>query len=138
MDPDDERGKSAESQDSDSYLTAHSRSIKQDLFKDVFVHIDFKGAPPTFEFLLQFLRFIGSKFRHFVTGIMFEFEDCFPYQGYLESVTCFKAYSPDQIKELVACCKSLNLKVSVIIQCFGHLECAVAGKGSNFDDAGGA
>lgn len=30
-------------------------------FKDVFIHIDFKGAPPKFDFLMKFIKFFASK-----------------------------------------------------------------------------
>ncbi len=53
------------------------------LFSDVLVHIDFKGAPPTFSYLKSFIDYIGKRYANFVTGLVFEFEDTFPYEGFL-------------------------------------------------------
>jgi len=56
------------------------------LFKQVFVHLDLKGAPPTFNFLIEFIKYLGTRFEKVVTGIVFEFEDTFPYDGNLKSL----------------------------------------------------
>lgn len=53
------------------------------MFNDVLVHIDFKGAPPTFNYLKSFINFLGERYAKFVTGLVFEFEDTFPYEGFL-------------------------------------------------------
>lgn len=44
------------------------------------INLDLKGAPPTFEFLKQFIRYIGTRFKNEIYGILFEFEDTFPYE----------------------------------------------------------
>ena len=31
------------------------------VFKEVLIHIDFKGAPPKFDFLMKFIKFFASK-----------------------------------------------------------------------------
>lgn len=66
----------------------HPLGERQDkkIFKDVFIHIDLKGAPPTFTFLLKFIRFLGQQYQGLVTGIVFEFEDTFPYDGFLSEL----------------------------------------------------
>lgn len=66
-------------------------------FKDVLVHIDLKGSPPIFDFLMRYLEFVLSSFEFLVTGFVFEFEDMFPFQGHLSSVASPKAYSREQI-----------------------------------------
>ena len=62
-------------------------------FKDVFVHLDLKGAPPVFDFLMRYLEFLTTRFEFLVTGFVLEFEDMFPYEGHLASVASPKAYS---------------------------------------------
>jgi len=91
--------KDAECRDPDAFL--HSSTSLQKpklyqssrLFKNIYVHLDLKGAPPTFDFLQKFIRFVGVNFKHLVTGIVFEFEDTFPYEGHLQSVCSPKAYT---------------------------------------------
>lgn len=70
------------------YLSNESKSLElercdEKIFKEVIIHIDFKGAPPTFAFFKKFVSFIGEKYGKLVTGLLLEFEDTFPYEGYL-------------------------------------------------------
>lgn len=67
------------------------------LFKEVFVHLDLKGAPPTFPFLMDFVKYLGIHFEKVVTGIVFEFEDTFPYDGNLKPLKANNHYSKEQI-----------------------------------------
>ena len=92
------------------------------LLKDIFVHLDFKGAPPTFNFLCQLIKFMSLQFKNLITGLVFEFEDMFPFDGHLASIASNKAYSKEEIKELVRLCKSLSIKIVVLVQTIGHLE----------------
>lgn len=91
-------------------------------FKDVFVHIDLKGAPPLFDFLMRYLEFVISRFEYLVTGFVFEFEDMFPFQGHLKSVASPKAYTLEQIQYMTSFLKRKKLKIVVLVQTFGHLE----------------
>ena len=94
-----------------------SASIRSDgfNFKDVFVHIDLKGAPPLFDFLLRYIEYVSRRFEHLVSGFVFEFEDMFPFEGHLKSVVSHKAYSREQIKHLVELLKRKKLKIVVLV-----------------------
>jgi hypothetical protein len=82
---------------------------EKSLFKDVLIHLDLKGAPPKFEFLMDFINFFGSSKDEkncsnqygLVTGFLIEFEDTLPFKGNLECIRADssheKCYTPDQI-----------------------------------------
>lgn len=95
------------------------------IFPEVIVHIDFKGAPPTFSFLKDFIKYLGTKFERIVTGILFEFEDTFPYDGNLKPLRGENFYTKDQIKEVSELMAHHKLKMIPLIQTFGHLEFAL-------------
>lgn len=64
-------------------------------FNEVLVHIDFKGAPPKFDFLMNFMQFIASGSRssqQVATGFLLEFEDMLPFEGQL--MCCRKCKYP--------------------------------------------
>ena len=60
-----------------------SRQDKR-LFEQILIHIDFKGAPPKFDFLMDFVKFFAT--NKVITGFLLEFEDTLPYKGNLECV----------------------------------------------------
>ena len=64
-------------------------------FKQVYVHIDLKGAPPKFDFLERLIKFIATNFRHLVTGLLIEFEDMFPFTGVLQLIRSPNCYSEE-------------------------------------------
>jgi hexosaminidase len=86
------------------------------------IHLDMKGAPPKFEFLERLLKFISAHFKHLVNGVIIEFEDMFPFTGFLSQINSPNCYSKEQIQQLGSLCKNLGLKFSVLIQTFGHME----------------
>jgi len=52
--------------------------------KDVLVHIDFKGAPPKMDLVIDFIRWIHVASNcSMITGFVFEFEDMLPFTGEL-------------------------------------------------------
>lgn len=55
-------------------------------FKEVLLHLDLKGAPPKFEFLLDLINFVVKKTSggHVITGFLIEFEDMLPYNSSLQ------------------------------------------------------
>mmetsp|Transcript_32357 Transcript_32357/g.49516 ORF Transcript_32357/g.49516 Transcript_32357/m.49516 type:complete len:235 (-) Transcript_32357:42-746(-) len=61
-------------------------------FPDVLIHLDLKGAPPKFEFLMDFIKFFAlpgknrSDQASTVTGFLIEFEDMLPFKGNLHSI----------------------------------------------------
>lgn len=62
--------------------------VESSAFNEVLIHIDLKGAPPKFEFLLQFINYLLTKptGRHVITGFLVEFEDMFPYRDNLHAL----------------------------------------------------
>lgn len=67
------------------------------------IHLDFKGAPPKFEFLMDLITFIAKDHCNsskVVTGFLLEFEDMLPFSGTLECIRKDKypTYTRDQIK----------------------------------------
>ena len=75
-------------EESETFLNEQDEQTSYELnevkvFGQVIVHLDLKGAPPRFEFLENLLRFIAKHFKRVVTGVLIEFEDMFPYTGFL-------------------------------------------------------
>ena len=56
-----------------------------------------------------------------VTGLIIEWEDCFPYKGALE-VLNNKLYTLDDVTQIVDYAKEAKLEVIPLVQTFGHLE----------------
>lgn len=56
-----------------------------------------------------------------MTGLIIEWEDCFPYRNNFE-VICNKIYSTDDAEQLIDDAKEVKLEVIPLIQTFGHLE----------------
>ena len=77
------------------------RKDKQ-VFNNVLLHIDFKGAPPTFKFLIDLVKYLARTSKS-LTGFLFEFEDMLPFEGSLLCIRSDKypCYSKEQIQELV-------------------------------------
>lgn len=107
---------------SDEYRGIQIDRADEQIFKEVIIHLDFKGAPPTFEYLKDFINYFGKHYKGFVTGFLFEFEDTFPFEGVYKVARADNHYSTEQIKEIVELVKSLNLKIIPLVQTFGHLE----------------
>ncbi len=89
------------------------------MFAERLVHMDLKGAPPR----PAFLRAIFPLFRQWgATGICLEWEDMLPYSGRLACVRHPQAYSPREVKEILAAATDAGLEVIPLVQTFGHLE----------------
>jgi hexosaminidase len=97
-------------------------------FNEVLVHLDLKGAPPKFDFLMDLIRFLGKGNRtssSIITGFLMEFEDMLPFEGSMRCVRRDKyaCYSQDQIDALVALITGeLKLRLVPLVQTFSHLE----------------
>ncbi len=63
------------------------------IFKEALLHLDFKGAPPTYPFLLEYIKFLGQNYKGVITGLLLEWEDTFPYEGYLEPIRGQNVYT---------------------------------------------
>lgn len=102
-----------------------SERCDEKVFKEVIVHLDMKGAPPTFAFFKRFVSFIGERYGKLVTGILLELEDTFPYEGYLTPLRGLNFYSKEQLYEIQELAKKYKLQIIPLIQTFGHLEFAL-------------
>lgn len=102
--------------------SAFGERTDRKIFKEVFVHLDFKGAPPTFQFLKNFIMHIGTKYEKVVTGLLMEFEDTFPYDGNLKPLRGINYYSRNEIEEVISLMEKYKLKMVPLVQTFGHLE----------------
>lgn len=82
------------------------------------VHFDLKGAPPSVGYLKQILPLLAAQGA---TGILWEWEDTFPFSGRLSDISTNK-YTVQQIKELLSLSASLGLESIPLVQTFGHME----------------
>ncbi|XP_063077244.1 hexosaminidase D [Engraulis encrasicolus] len=85
------------------------------------VHLDLKGAPPKFDYLLKLIHLFADLGAN---GLLIEYEDMFPYEGDLESIraSAHPPYSREEIAILQDTAKSRNLEVIPLVQTFGHME----------------
>lgn len=81
--------------DPESFLVAKNVPDCEEVgsFQQILIHIDLKGAPPKFEFLERLLRFISSNFNHLANGVIIEFEDMFPFSGFLKDISSPNCYT---------------------------------------------
>ncbi|XP_076448231.1 hexosaminidase D-like [Babylonia areolata] len=89
------------------------------VFKHKLVHLDLKGAPPRIEYLekvLPLMRKWGA------TGLLVEYEDCFPYSGDLKVLHTQEPYSTKDIDILQQLAKENNMIIIPLVQTFGHME----------------
>lgn len=87
--------------------------------KQRLVHFDLKGAPPRTSYLkkiLPMLKQLGA------TGILWEWEDTFPFTGRLAEVATINHYTHQEVQELLTLCSDLGLESIPLVQTFGHLE----------------
>lgn len=93
---------------------------QQHHFKSRIVHLDFKGARPKTDFLINevfpLLESAGA------TGLLIEYEDSFPYQGRINSASAENSMSKREVEKLVRGAAEYNLEVIPLVQTFGHLE----------------
>ena len=84
-----------------------------------FIHLDLKGAPPKFEYLLEFAE--TSK-KLGATGLLVEYEDMFPWSADLKILARKDAYTAEQLKQFLEKASTLKLEVVPLVQTFGHME----------------
>lgn len=82
------------------------------------VHLDLKGAPPTFDRLLRLVDvFAAARFN----VLLIEWEDVFPWTvdpAFRGETT----YTPRQVRQLVQHAADAGLEVMPLVQCLGHME----------------
>ena len=83
------------------------------------VHLDFKGAVPSMKYLKEIIPLFGNLGA---TGLLVEYEDIFPFSGFLAPIRAKTAFDKDQLDEFLRTAKENNLKVMPLIQTFGHME----------------
>ena len=88
-------------------------------FDKLYVHIDFKGAPPKPEYLLQCFPLWKA---WGATGIVFEWEDMLPFEGRLKVVRKQGCYTREEVQLLLDAAEKLELHCIPLVQTFGHLE----------------
>ena len=73
------------------------------VFGEVLIHLDFKGAPPKFDFLVDLIKFISRKEEKIVTGFLIEFEDMLPFMGNLQCIRNdrYPCYTKEEVNHLV-------------------------------------
>ncbi|KAF6217272.1 hypothetical protein GE061_001626 [Apolygus lucorum] len=114
-------------------LQRNDRNLEDSIFDDVpsrapyvpkqrLIHLDLKGAPPKISYLKKILKLskeIGA------TSVLLEWEDMFPWYGYLKNVAATNAYTKEEVKDLLEAAKQNELEVIPLIQTFGHVELAL-------------
>lgn len=88
------------------------------------VHLDLKGMPPTFAYLLRIVDLLSALRINF---ILLEVEDMFPWRKHPE-LKSKNAYSVSQMKEFYSKCRRKNIQVIPLVQSYGHLGNILARK----------
>ncbi len=85
---------------------------------ELWIHVDCKHMPPTVDSLLEDI--VGWESEG-ATGVVFEWENMFPYPNLGEAVRK-DAYTPRDIERILDVCRRSGLKAVPLVQTFGHLE----------------
>lgn len=85
-------------------------------------HLDLKGLMHTFEYIK---KFIGILAEYKYNCITIEYEDKFPYKGFLEAIPHKYAWTMTQFHEILDLCANNFIEVIPLIQVFGHVECYI-------------
>lgn len=86
------------------------------------VHIDLKGAPPKLDYLEKVLPLFK---KWGATGLLVEYEDCFPYSEQLSFLRSQEAYSIEEVLTLQTLATENDLIIIPLVQTFGHMEFAL-------------
>ena len=82
------------------------------------IHVDLKAMAPRSNNLI---RDIGAWAKEGATGVVFEWENMFPYPGF-ESAVRRDAYTPEEIGRILDACRENGLHAIPLVQTFGHVE----------------
>lgn len=96
------------------------RKIKREKERtlELWIHVDLKCLAPTPAALM---RQISGWAAEGATGIVFEWENMFPYAGFAAAVRK-DAYTPKQVAAILDHCRALGLKAIPLVQTLGHVE----------------
>ncbi|TVR60571.1 MAG: hypothetical protein EA426_04760 [Spirochaetaceae bacterium] len=85
---------------------------------ELWIHVDFKYMPPTVESLINDIENWAAEGA---TGVVFEWENMFPYPG-LGSAVRADAYTPGDVRLILDACRAVGLAAVPLVQTLGHLE----------------
>ena len=85
---------------------------------ELWIHVDLKCLAPTPAALRND---IAGWADAGATGVVFEWENMFPYPGFEDAVRG-DAYTPEDVTEILDCCRSHGLSPVPLVQTFGHVE----------------
>jgi len=107
--------------DDDKYFTENIQLQDKSLnpFKELWVHIDLKGAPPRQEFYAKLFELLKE---NEVTGVLLEVEDMIEFTGIYSCIRRENYYTDEQLQWIIQQAESYHMQVIPLIQCFGHLE----------------
>lgn len=83
------------------------------------VHLDLKGSPPKLNYLKNLIKYFKTIN---INGILIEYEDMFPYDNNLKSISNSNAYKKEELKELFDLLIENQFLIIPLIQTYGHLE----------------
>lgn len=111
----DEEGE--ESEDKDYNKEGADKAARP--FKELWVHVDLKGAPPKPEFFSKLFDLLRN---YEVTGILLEVEDMLDFTGSLACIRRPNYYTDEQIQWIIKEADAHHMQTVPLVQCFGHLE----------------
>lgn len=85
---------------------------------ELWIHVDLKCLAPT---PVALKRHISEWAREGGTGVVFEWENMFPYSGF-EAAVREDAYTRDEVSDILDHCRALGLKAIPLVQTLGHVE----------------
>ena len=92
------------------------------------IHLDLKGAMPTFEYLKKTIRKLA---KYKINTILIEYEDKFKYEKHA-LISSPVALTKEQAKELIDIAKEHYIEMIPLIQCLGHVEYILKHKKYNY------
>jgi len=95
------------------------KNIRTQIFKEIWVHIDLKGAPPKQDFYVKLFAFLK---QNFVTGILLEVEDCLDFSGIFSCIRKPNFYTDSQLEWIISEAAANHMQIIPLVQSFGHLE----------------
>ncbi|XP_063369301.1 hexosaminidase D-like [Cydia amplana] len=99
-----------------------NRSAPKVELEYVVVHLDLKGAPPKLSYLQSLLPMMK---KHGVNGLLIEYEDMFPYEGYLTVLKKRNSYKKKELHAYLTAAASSGFEIIPLVQTFGHMEFAL-------------
>lgn len=83
------------------------------------VLVDLRFQSYRMEYLLAFVKQIA---RFKINTLVIEYSNKFPYQGKYEVIRDVNAFTVDEVKQFVECCREHFVEMIPLVQSFGHME----------------